>query len=73
MGILRIVRQFIQMKNRHKSLKLILKSPEKSGLFSLVHLTGLEPALLSKIEPNGNVTSVGLIPAPFLRLLYPDL
>ena len=43
------------MKNRHEPLKLTLKSPEKPGLLSLVRLTGLEPALLSKIEPKSIV------------------
>jgi len=31
---------------------------------SLVRVTGIEPAHLAAREPNGRVTSVGLIPAP---------
>jgi len=38
-----------------------------------VCLTGLEPALRSESEHNGRVTSVGLISAPQLYLLCPDL
>lgn len=36
-------------------------------------VTGFEPAHLVAREPNGRVTSVGLIPVHCLSLLYHDL